>query len=119
MTSLEHWIMIATAAFATATGIAVSVAPPANAEDVTTATFRKRCATCHGMDGKGDTTAGQEVGPKDWTDGKTLTSVSNERIRAVIRDGVITEDGKERMPPGKRLSDQEIEDLQRFVRTFQ
>lgn len=51
--------------------------------------FRRNCATCHGVDGKGDGSLGKGLHPKprDFSDPKWQASVSDEYIKSVIVKG--------------------------------
>ena len=49
----------------------------ARADDDTAKLFKSQCASCHGQDGKGQTTPGRAAGVKDWTDGKTLSPLTD------------------------------------------
>lgn len=93
--------------------------PTAAAEEDHAKLFKVRCASCHGVDGKGQTTAGKDLGMKDWTDGKTLKSLSDDKIREMLRNGVKAPDGKERMPPLPKLTDEQVTALVKHVRSFQ
>lgn len=120
MKTKSWWMITGALALAAAAAIAPATQQPAQAADeATTLLFRRRCASCHGMDGRGDTTAGKQVGVKDWKDGKTLKALSDDQIRAIIRDGKKAPDGKERMPEGKRLDAAQIDALLGMVRSFQ
>jgi mono/diheme cytochrome c family protein len=104
--------------FAAAALISVPAAAFAD-DDATARTFKAQCASCHGQDGKGATAAGQKAGAKDWTDGKTLEALNDDQLKATIKDGVKGDDGKQRMPSIKKLTEEQIEALAKFVRTFQ
>ena len=91
----------------------------AAADEATVKVFKAQCATCHGLDGKGDTTVGKKVGVKDWTDGKTLKAMTDADIKALIRSGKKGDDGKERMPSYTKLSDDTVVGLVKYVRSFQ
>ena len=93
--------------------------PSLGEDDATIKLFKVQCANCHGIDGKGQTTAGKQAGVKDWSDGKTLRALSDDKIRAIIRDGVKGDDGKDRMPPNKKLTDEQVNALLQHVRSFQ
>jgi mono/diheme cytochrome c family protein len=80
--------------------------------------FKARCSVCHGLDGKGDTTAGKAAGVKNWTDGKTLAAMTDAQIEERIRTGIKADDGKERMPPFPRLSDDQVKALRAHVRSL-
>jgi cytochrome c6 len=85
--------------------VVLSLAGAARADEAA-AVYAKRCASCHGKDGKG-TPVGQKMGAKDLT---TLAS-SEEEIAGVISNG------RGKMTPYKgKLSDDEIKSLAKFVK---
>ena len=81
--------------------------------------YKAQCATCHGVDGKGQTTAGKKVGTKDWTDPKVLKALSDVDVDKAIRIGKNGDDGKELMPSAAKLGDDKIKALIAYIRTFQ
>lgn len=81
--------------------------------------FKAQCATCHGLDGRGQTTAGKKVGTKDWTDPKVLKALSDPQVEQQIRTGKTGDDKKELMPSFTKLGDEKIKALVTFIRTFQ
>lgn len=84
----------------------------------TTKLFKAQCATCHGLDGKGQTTAGKKVGTKDWNDPKILKALSDADVEKSIRTGK-KENGKELMPSFDKLGDEKIKALAAYIRRFQ
>lgn len=85
--------------------LAVSLAAPILADDAA-ALFAKRCASCHGKDGKG-TPVGQKMGAKDLA----AVSGSEADIAATIANG------KGKMSAYKdKLSDAEIKALAKYVK---
>lgn len=78
--------------------------------------FKAQCSTCHGKDGKGQTTAGKAAGVKDWTDGKTLKTLTDAQFVDQVRKGKKGDDGKEKMPPFKKLTDEQVKSLIAYVR---
>jgi cytochrome c len=82
--------------------------------------FKKKCAVCHGADGKGQTKMGQKRGVPDFTDAEFQKKYSDEQIEKTIRDGVTRkETGKQVMKPFKdRLSADRIHALVEHVRSF-
>jgi cytochrome c6 len=87
------------AAFATS---GVARADPAAAE-----LFQKKCAVCHGKDGKGTVPMGQKLGVKDIT---ALASSEGEIAKVIA-------EGKGKMTPFKgRMSDAEIATVAKFVK---
>ncbi len=78
----------------------------------------QNCAKCHGADGKGATKMGQKLGVRDYTDAKVQDSFTDEEAFKAIKDGV-KKDGKEKMKGfAEKLSDDEIKDLVKQVRSF-
>jgi mono/diheme cytochrome c family protein len=90
----------------------------ARADDAATAKlYKSQCSTCHGKDGKGQTTAGKAAGVKDWTDGKTLKAVTDDQFIDQVRKGKKGDDGKEKMPPFKKLTDDQVKALIAYIRS--
>ena len=108
---LSHVLTIAVFAVAAAS---------AHADDVATLKlFKAQCASCHGLDGKGQTTAGKKVGVKDWTDPKVLKAMTDVDVEKQIRAGKTGDDGKEMMPSFTKLGDEKIKVLATYIRMFQ
>src|SRR5215468_939220 len=96
------------------------IASPALA-DKTERTWQAKCASCHGDDGKGQTTKGKEMGIKDMTSAAWQKETADAKIQKGIEDGVdTTVDGKkQKMDPYKdKLKPEQIADLVKYVRTF-
>jgi mono/diheme cytochrome c family protein len=77
--------------------------------------YMARCALCHGPEGKGDgpAAAGLNPKPRNHTDGTYMNSRTDDQLLQVIRNG------KGGMPAwGAVLSDQEIHDVLKYVRTL-
>ena len=75
------------------------------------ATFDAQCAKCHGKDGRAHTTRGRLAHARDMTNASWQNEVSDERLFNSINKG------KGKMPPyGKKLSDDQIDVLVRYVR---
>lgn len=99
--------------------LSLVLATPALADDAATVKlFKAQCATCHGLDGKGQTTAGKKVNVKDWTDPKVLKPMSDADIEKQLKEG-LSKDGKELMPSFAKLGDDKIKVLTTYVRLFQ
>jgi mono/diheme cytochrome c family protein len=95
---------------ATDTG-AVAADPVAHGKQI----YMARCALCHGPEGKGDgpAAAGLNPKPRNHTDGTYMRSRTDDELLQVIRNG------KGGMPAwGSVLSDQEIQDVLKYVRTL-
>jgi mono/diheme cytochrome c family protein len=95
---------------ATDTG-AVAADPVAHGKQV----YEARCVLCHGPEGKGDGPASAALNPKprNHTDGAYMNSRTDEQLLDVIHNG------KGAMPAWKGvLSEQEMQDVLKFVRTL-
>ncbi len=89
--------------------VAVVFAAGAARADGAAAIFEKKCATCHGKDGKGQTKMGEKMGVKDLT-----TSTAS----AADFEKTVTE-GKGKMPSFKgKISDEEIKRALRDIADF-
>jgi cytochrome c553 len=73
--------------------------------------YDKKCAECHGKDGRSKSFRGRHTHARDLTDAQWQEEVSDERIYNSISNG------KGKMPAfGKKLSDAEINSLIKYVR---
>lgn len=78
----------------------------------------QNCASCHGKDGKGDTTMGKKLGVKNYHDAKVQSAFSDAEMERAIKEGVKT-NGKETMKSfGSKLSDGDIKALVAYIRSF-
>ena len=74
-------------------------------------TFEAKCATCHGRDGRGKTFKGKLSHARDFTRAEWQNEVTDERLFNSITKG------KGKMPAyGKKLSEDQIDALVRYVR---
>lgn len=78
--------------------------------------FEKKCATCHGKDGKAATAMGKKLNMRDLTNPKVQANNADDaRLERLITEGVKGAGGKNVMP-GTKLSPEELKDLIKFVR---
>ncbi len=99
--------------------LALGAGSAAHADEAATLKlYKAQCATCHGIDGKGRTTAGKKVGTKDWSDPNVLRPLSDAEVETAIRTGK-SENGKVLMPPFDNLGDDKIKALAAYIRRFQ
>ena len=75
------------------------------------ATYKAKCAMCHGPDGKGDTATGKVMKVKDFSS-EEVQKMSDADLTSVISSG------KSKMPPSKTLSADQVKDLVAYVRAF-
>lgn len=76
------------------------------------ALFKSRCALCHGEDGRGKTTLGQQMKAFDLNSAKV-----QQQKNAVLKQVIMN--GKGNMPPFQAtLTDDQTNQLLKYVRTF-
>jgi mono/diheme cytochrome c family protein len=84
---------------------------PAKAENTSEATYKAKCAACHGPDGKGETTTGKAMKVKDFAS-EDVRKMSDADLSDAISKG------KGKMPPYKTLTADQVKDLLGYVRAF-
>jgi len=90
----------------------VFLSAPANADTaVAEATFKAKCAACHGPDGKGETATGKMMKVKDFSS-EEVQKMTDADLTAAITAG------KGKMPPYKTLSADQVKDLVAYIRAF-
>lgn len=93
-----------------ACGLIAACASPAVAQDAA-ATYKSKCALCHGPDGKG-TPTGQKMGTHDFASPEVKAETDAQLTEIMTK-------GKGKMPPyGTKLKDAEIKDLVTYVRSL-
>jgi mono/diheme cytochrome c family protein len=85
---------------------------PASIPGDAKATFDAQCAKCHGRDGRAHTTRGRLAHARDMTNAAWQNEVSDERLFNSINKGK----GKNMPAYGKKLSEDQIDALVRYVR---
>ncbi len=95
----------------TLTSLALAVPAFAATDAAVLANYTKHCASCHGKDGKGQTTMGKKVGAKDFTDPKVIAEIKDEHALKNLKEGV-KKDGKEiKKPFTGKISEDEMKAL--------
>jgi mono/diheme cytochrome c family protein len=84
---------------------------PAKADNTAEATYKAKCAMCHGPDGKGETATGKTMKAKDFAS-EEVQKMSNEDLSEAISKG------KGKMPAYKTLTADQVKDLAGYVRAF-
>ena len=95
---------------------AASVAPAFGADlAIGKSIYGDKCLKCHGEKGRGDgrKAADLEKKPADYTDKAKMTKFTDEDLKKAVKEG------KKPMPAfGKKLSDEQIDDVIAYIRTF-
>jgi mono/diheme cytochrome c family protein len=84
-------------------------------------TWKAKCASCHGDDGKGATEQGKKMGVRDMTAADFWKGATDAKMKDAITNGVKqTKDGKvQEMEPYKdKIKAPDIDALVAYVRTF-
>src|SRR5271156_7105946 len=88
----------------------ILIAPSAVRAQSAAATYKAKCAGCHGADGKGNTGPGKALGVHDFTSDE-VTKMSDADLIGIVTTG------KNKMPAyGKSLKAADITDLVVFIR---
>jgi len=100
------------------TCLAIVVAAPVlfcarvRADDKSAATYKAKCATCHGADGKGDTPAGKSTKARSFADPEVVKA-SDDDFAGII------EKGKGKMPGySKSMKPDAIKDMVAYIRSL-
>jgi cytochrome c6 len=91
-------------------GLLAVLSSPAVAQDAA-ATYKTKCAACHGPDGKGSA-AGLKMGAHDFTSAEVQGQSDAQLTETITK-------GKGKMPAyGGKLKDNEIKDLVAHIRSL-
>ena len=100
--------------------IFVALAPGSGAAEPgvkTLRTWKAKCASCHGVDGKGETDQGKKMGLPDMTTAAWQKGVTDDQMRKSISAGVKRPDKPEGMDPyAEVLTPEQIGELATLVR---
>jgi cytochrome c6 len=78
--------------------------------------WENSCASCHGVDGKGQTKQGKKLKIRDYTDPKVQAEMKDEEMLKAILEGY-TQNGKQTMKGfADEYSEKEAQELVAFIR---
>ena len=81
--------------------------------------WAKKCALCHGKDGKGTTKMCEKLKCRDLTNPKVQEAFTDDQAAKSINEGVKDSSGKIVMPPYKgKLTAEEVKEIVKFLRTL-
>lgn len=101
--------------------VLIPLAARAEPDKKTARTWKAKCASCHGVDGKGHTDQGEKMAIGDYTDAGWQKARTDSEIKKAITDGVNREKAgkKQEMEAYKdKLSPEEIDKLAAYVRSL-
>jgi len=84
-------------------------------------TWKAKCASCHGVDGKGQTDQGKKMGIADYTDAGWQKGKTDADLKKAINEGVNREKNgkKQEMEPYKeKLEADQIDGLVSYIRSL-
>lgn len=84
---------------------------PVRADNTAEATYKAKCAMCHGQDGKGETAMGKKMELKD------LASEEVQKKSDAELSGIIT-NGKGKMPAYKTMTPDQVKDMVAYIRAL-
>jgi len=97
---------------ALALAVIVVLAAPVKADTAAAeATYKAKCAMCHGPDGKGATATGKAMGVKDFSS-EEVQKMSDADLSGAINTG------KGKMPAYKTFTEDQVKDLVAYIRAF-
>src|SRR5713226_3341133 len=111
MRKTTSWIARIAVAAVVLAAIALASTPARADTAAAEATFKAKCAMCHGPDGKGETATGKTMKVKDLSS-EEVQKMSETDLSAAISSG------KGKMPAYKTLTPDQVKDLVAFIRTF-
>jgi cytochrome c6 len=97
---------------AVALGAIALLSVPAKADNAAAeATYKAKCAMCHGPDGKGETATGKTMKVKNFASEEVQKMSDADLADAISK-------GKGKMPAYKTLTPEQVKDLVAYVRSF-
>ena len=93
----------------------------AEVDKKTERTWKARCASCHGPDGKAQTELAKRMKVRDMTTAAWQKEFSDDALRKAIKEGVHREQGgvKQEMEAfGETLKPEQIDALVQFIRSL-
>ena len=84
-------------------------------------TWKGKCASCHGADGKAQTDQGKAMGVLDYSDAAWQKANGDAELKKAILEGVnTTKDGKKQEMDGykDKLTPEQVDGLVQYIRTF-
>jgi len=80
--------------------------------------WKMHCAMCHGKNGQANTPAGRHLGAPNLQEAKAQASFTDEEAFNAIKKGIVKEGRMKMKSYASELTDQDIRDLVKYLRTF-
>ena len=91
--------------------LSACLAVPAIAQQTGEATYKAKCAMCHGADGKG-TPTGQKMGVHDFRSAEVQNMSDDDLGNAIAK-------GKNKMPAYKTIKPEDVKGLVTYIRSLE
>lgn len=95
----------------------IALSARAEVDKKTERTWKAKCASCHGADGKAETDQGKKAGIPNYSDSAFQKSKTDGQLKSAIANGAKTDKGEMEGYKDK-LSGEEIDNLVKLVRSF-
>jgi cytochrome c553 len=95
----------------------LSLGARAEVDKKTERTWKSKCASCHGADGKAGTDQGKKFGIPNYTEAAFQKSKTDDQLKTAIANGVKTDKGEMEGYKDK-LSGDEIDNLAKLIRSL-
>ena len=116
---MNHLSRSAAAAAAALGMLVLSGAAAAEPDAKTLRLWKAKCASCHGVDGKGATETGGKLGVPDMTTAAWQQKAADAKLKTSILDGVIRPGKSEGMDPYRdKLEPEQVDALVAYVRSL-
>ena len=113
-----RWLAM-TLSIASASTLFAPRSASADADPKTVRTWKAKCASCHGVDGKAKTETGEKLGIPDMTSAAWQKKVTDAQMKTAINDGIKREGKPEGMDGFKdKLTPEQVDALVAYVRTL-
>ena len=96
----------------------IALGARAEVDKKTERTWKAKCASCHGADGKAATDQGKKLSIPDYTSAEVQKSKTDDQLKSAISNGIKNDKGGEMEGYKDKLSGEEIENLVKLVRSF-
>jgi mono/diheme cytochrome c family protein len=111
MRKTNNWIAGTTVVIAVL-GVSALLSLPAKADNAAAeATYKQKCAMCHGPDGKGETPTGKAMKAGDFASADVQKMSDADLTDAITK-------GKGKMPKYATLTPDQVKDLVGYIRAF-
>jgi mono/diheme cytochrome c family protein len=98
-------------------GLIVAFSARAEVDKKIVRTWKAKCASCHGAEGKADTETGKKGKIPDFSTAAWQKSKTDDQIKAAIENGAKKE-GAEMDPFKDKLDAASVDGLVQYIRTF-